>query len=171
MKSLILLSSLIGGLFFTPIENYSVKASRLDLSCENTPELNKKIIEFVDSKMKKRVGRGECWDLAAEALQLINAKWNGKYKYGKEVFYESECIFQGDIIQFEGVTVKYMKDGFFYKEKMAHHTAIIHEVKDKGNFVLAHQNTRFSGRKVGLSTLELKNITKGKFKIYRPIKE
>lgn len=171
MKSLILISSLIVGLGFTPIENNFVKSSGLDFACKNTPELNKQVIKFVDSKMKKRVGRGECWDLAAEALQLINAKWNGKYKYGKEVFYQSECIFPGDIMQFEGVTVKYVTDGFKYKEKMAHHTAIIHEVKDKGHFVLAHQNTRFSGRKVGLSTLELKNITKGKFKIYRPIKE
>jgi hypothetical protein len=171
MKSLIILSSYIVGLFFTPIDNYSVKSSGLNLSCNTTPKLNKQIIEFVNSKIKKRVGRGECWDLAAEALQLTNAKWNGKYKYGKEVFYQSECIFPGDIMQFEGVKVKYVKDGFEYKEKMSHHTAIIHEVKGKGNFVLAHQNTVFSGRKVGLSTLELKNITKGKFKIYRPIKK
>ena len=52
---------------------------------------------------------------------------------------------------------------------MAHHTAIIYEVKGKEEFILADQNTGRSGRKVGLSPIEFKNITKGKFKIFRPV--
>lgn len=140
------------------------------LECDSTPVLNKQIIEFVKTKIKKKVGRGECWDLAAEALQLVSAKWDGKYKYGKEVFVEKDCIYPGDIIQFEGVIIKYTIDGIEYKEKMAHHTAIIYEVKGKGDFILAHQNTAFTGRKVGLSPLQVVNISKGKYKVYRPVK-
>jgi len=71
--------------------------------CNNIPELNQKIIKFVDSKMGKKVGRGECWDLAADALKLVGAKWDGNYKFGIKINPKEECVFPGDIIQFEGV--------------------------------------------------------------------
>lgn len=138
--------------------------------CDKIPELNKEVIHFVKAKMGKKVGRGECWDLAAEALNKVEATWDGNYKYGKEVFVKSDCIFPGDIIQLEGVLIKYEKSGMPFKEKMSHHTAVIFEVPEKGVFVLAHQNTATSGKKVGLSDLDVKNITKGKYMIYRPVK-
>ena len=151
----------------TPIKQ--IEKSNIS-ECDSTPLINKQILDFVKSKIKKKVGRGECWDLASEALKLVDAKWDGKYKYGKEVFVERDCIFSGDIIQFENVVLKYTIDGREYKEKMAHHTAIIYEVKGKGDFILAHQNTSFTGKKLGLSPLDIKNVTKGKFTIYRPVK-
>ena len=43
---------------------------------------------------------------------------------------------------------------------MSHHTAIIYDVMDSTNFTLAHQNTSDSGRKVGLSPLDLNTIVK-----------
>jgi hypothetical protein len=138
--------------------------------CGETPELNKQIIEIVKSKMNTKVGRGECWDLAAEALKGVNAKWNGMYVFGKEVNYKKECIFAGDIIQFERVKLKYTKNGISYVEEMTHHTAVIYEVKAKGIYMLAHQNTTETGKKVGLSEMDVNDVTKGKFKIYRPEK-
>lgn len=137
--------------------------------CDSIPSLNKKIINFVKTKIGKKVGKGECWDVAAEALNTSVAKWDGNYKFGEEVNYKTDCIYPGDIVQFEGVTIKYEIEKKKFSESMAHHTAIIYEVKGKEEFILADQNTGRSGRKVGLSPLELKNITKGKFKIYRPI--
>ncbi|MEI7983817.1 MAG: hypothetical protein WCI71_19375, partial [Bacteroidota bacterium] len=109
-------------------------------------------------------------DLAAEALNSLNAEWDKKYRFGREIDFRDECVYPGDIIQFEKVKVKYREGNRQYEETMYHHTAIIREVKGKGLYILAHQNTAFSGRKVGLSDLDLKNITKGKFKIYRPVK-
>ena len=50
---------------------------------------------------------------------------------------------------------------------MSHHTAIIFEVIDKTNFTMAHQNNGYSGKKVGISPIDLATLTKGKFKIYR----
>jgi len=102
------------------------------------------------------------------SLNLVNAKWDGKYTFGKEVFYNKECIYPGDIIQFEGVTVKYKENNSYITEKMQHHTAIIYEVKGEGDFILANQNTGNS-KKVVLTPLEIKNITRGKYKIYRPV--
>ena len=172
MKISLILSIVYAGLITSPsISSVDVpNAEQLTPNdCDEVPVLNQQIVEFVNTKIKKRVGRGECWDLAFEALNSIDAQWDGKYKYGKEVFYKSECIYPGDLIQFERVKIKYEKDGVVYRGDMAHHTAIVHEVKGEGIFVLAHQNTAFSGKKVGLSDLDVKNISRGKFKIYRPI--
>lgn len=134
---------------------------------DSIPAMNKQIIEFVKTKLKKKVGTGECWDLASEALQTVNAKWDMKYKFGKEIDYKKELIFPGDIIQFENVILNYEKDGKKFTEKMAHHTAIIYEVTNNTNFTMAHQNNGYSGKKVGVSPLDLATLTKGKFKIYR----
>ena len=48
--------------------------------------------------------------------------------------------------------------------------AIIYEVKGNGEYVLAHQNTAYTGRKVGTSPLNLMNVTGGKITIFRPEK-
>ena len=138
--------------------------------CDSIPELNRQVIDFVTSKIKKKVGKGECWDLAAEALNSVGAKWNGQYVFGNVVHYQSECVYPGDIMQFKGVKIHYQVGNRIYDEKMEQHTAIIYEVKAKGDYVLAHQNTSFSGKKVGLSPLKLSDITRGKFTIYRPEK-
>ncbi|MFP5040031.1 hypothetical protein [Parasediminibacterium sp. JCM 36343] len=139
--------------------------------CDSTPQLNKQVIAFVNSKMGKQVGRGECWDLAAEPLNLLGANWNKQLVYGRQVDYEKECVYPGDMMQFEGVTIKYTTpDRVKHIEKMEHHTAIVYEVKGKGYFIIAHQNTGMWGRKVGTSELDLQNITKGRFTIFRPYK-
>lgn len=140
-------------------------------SQDSIPELNRQIIDYVKTTIGKKVDRGECWDLANQALILIKADWDLKYKYGTLVDPKKDIIYPGDLIQFEGVKVKYKKGNATYTETMDHHTAIIYRVIDKGVFELAHQNTGFSGRKVGLSTLDLSTIIKGKMSIYRPKKK
>jgi len=143
----------------------------LNSDCTENLPLNKAIITFVDSKMNKKVKTGECWDLAAEALNLIGAKWDGDLKFGKIVDYKKECIYAGDIIQFENVKVKYTEVNMTREEAMPHHTSIIYTVNGVGEFMLAHQNTAYTGKKVGKSALKLSNITKGTFTIFRPVKE
>ena len=137
-------------------------------TCDTVPVLNKGIIDFVKKHLKKKVGRGECWDLAAEPLNELGANWDKNYVYGLKVNYQTECIYPGDIIQFEGVLVKTQKGNMTITSILDHHTAIIYEVNGTGKFVIAHQNTSDFGRKVGLSELDLDNIQKGSFTIYRP---
>jgi hypothetical protein len=139
--------------------------------CGAIPELNREIVNFVRGKLNQRVGRGECWDLAAEALNHAGAAWDKRYGFGREVNPGRECVFPGDIMQFEGVTVKYQKGGYFYEEMMTRHTAVVFEVKDDASFLMAEQNTSAGGKKVTLNPLELKNIVKGKYRIYRPLNE
>jgi hypothetical protein len=137
-------------------------------SCDTIPELNRKIIEQVRQQIGKTVARGECWDLAALVLNQNGAKWDKRYEFGRRVDPEKECVYPGDIIQFEGVKIKYSKGNTVFTETMEHHTAVINEVTAKGVFILAHQNTGTSGRKVGLSGLDLSTIIKGSYQIYRP---
>lgn len=139
-------------------------------ACDSIPPLNQLVLAFVTPQIKKRVGRGECWDLADYALRSVEAKWDGRYQYGMLLDPKSDCVYAGDIIQFEGVKTMY-KDGTRTEvQEFQHHTAIIYEVKGDGRFVLAHQNTPFSGRKVGLSRLDLSHVVRGRYKIYRPVR-
>lgn len=140
-------------------------------SQDSLPELNKQVIEIVKTTIGKKVDRGECWDLANKVLTELKADWDLKYKYGNPVNYKKEIVYPGDIIQFEGVKVKYKKGNATYTETMDHHTAIVYRVIEPGVFELAHQNTGFSGKKVGLSTLDISTIIKGKMSIYRPVKK
>jgi hypothetical protein len=167
MKSILFIITLIVVSLSSFTKKKSSDSFKYYQTTDSIPVMNKQIIEFVKTKIKKKVGTGECWDLAAEALQLVNAKWDMKYKFGKEIDFKKEPIYPGDIIQFENVILNYEKDGKKFTEKMPHHTAIIFEVIDKTNYTIAHQNNGYSGKKVGVSPLDLATLTKGKFKIYR----
>jgi len=138
------------------------------------PELNKKIIDFVNQSMGKTVGAGECWDLAALSLEYAGAFHDRSsektiYVFGKVIDPEKKKIYPGDIIQMKNVKLQYKKDNGIYTENMAHHTAIVYQVNGKGDFEIAHQNTSFSGRKVGKSSIRLDDVKSGKLTFYRPI--
>ncbi|HAN18124.1 MAG: hypothetical protein A2X13_04125 [Bacteroidetes bacterium GWC2_33_15] len=134
------------------------------------PELNTEIVKYVESVMGTKVERGECWDLANQALLKVDADWDREYKYGNKIDPEKDKIFPGDIVQFEKIKVKYAKGNATYTEIMEHHTAIVYKVIDKGVFELAHQNTEFSGRKVGISKFDISTVVQGKMFFYRPTK-
>lgn len=146
------------------------------LHLPDIPPLNQKVVSYVDSVIGKKVGRGECWDLASSALDHAGAyldKSSQKtiYVFGKKLNPEKDQIFPGDILQIENVKLEYTKGNMIYTENMSHHTAVIYEVISSGHFKIAHQNTSFSGRKVGVSELNLNTMKKGKIIFYRPYKK
>jgi hypothetical protein len=138
--------------------------------CNEKLPLNEKVLEFVKSKIGMKTGRGECWDLAAEALDFAGADWDHAFKFGRKLNPEKDCIYPGDIIQFEGVKAECKQGNTISTQEMKQHTAVIFEVKQKGSFVLAEQNTSYGGRKVTLSPFELQFVKKGRYYIYRPAK-
>jgi hypothetical protein len=156
---------LISILFFSAFFAFSSMQTSQDI-----PTMNLEIVKYVERVMGTQVDRGECWDIAYQALTLTNAKWDGMYKYGKAIDYKKEAVYPGDIIHFKGVVVKQTVGFSTITETMEQHTAIILKVYDKGVYELAHQNTSFSGRKVGTSPIDLNGVTKGKVTIYRPVK-
>lgn len=140
------------------------------------PNLNKKVVEYVDLVIGKKVDRGECWDLAAAALDHAGAYLDRSsqktiYIFGKTLNPKKDTIYPGDIIQIENVKLEYTSGNMIYTETMSHHTAIIYEVIDKDHFRIAHQNTSFSGKKVGISELNMEHIEKGKVIFYRPFRK
>jgi hypothetical protein len=148
----------------------------LILPAKETPLLNQKVIEYVKTVIGQKVGRGECWDLAAAALDYAGAyldRSNQKsiYVFGEKLNPNKDRIFPGDIMQIENLSIEYTKGNTIYTENMSHHTAIVYEVISVDHFKIAHQNTSFSGRKVGLSELDMSNITNGKIIFYRPYRK
>ncbi len=153
--------------------NKLILALILLLGSAEIPSLNKKVINFVDSVIGEKVGRGECWDLAAAALDHAGAyldRSNQKdiYVFGKKLNPTKDQIYPGDILQIENLKLEYTEGNTIYTENMSHHTAIIYEIIDRDQFKIAHQNTSFSGRTVGVSILNMQNIKKGKVIFYRP---
>ena len=132
------------------------------------PEVNAQVLAFVEVHRGKRVGTGQCWDLAAAALNAAHAKWDGRYGFGTPVDPVMEVVLPGDIIQFEGVLVEHVGPNSKSQESFSHHTAIVQAVLGTGHYTIAHQNFGRAGRKVSLLDLELDHIVKGTFTIYRP---
>ncbi|MBY0426570.1 MAG: hypothetical protein K2Q22_13095 [Cytophagales bacterium] len=139
-------------------------------AAQQNQTINQLIVQNLQSLINTQVGRGECWDLADKLLTDASAKWTPPYVYGKAVNPMKDSILAGDMIQFEGIKLEYEKDGAFYKESMEHHTAVVYKVIDKGKYLIAHQNNAYSGRKVGVSELQLPWVKKGKMYFYRPEK-
>jgi hypothetical protein len=135
--------------------------------CDSIAPLNKQVLRYAQTNLKKKVGRGECWDLAKYALENCNATWDKKFEFGRQLAHE-ECIMPGDVIQFKGVKIKYKEGKKTFYITMDQHTAIIHKVISSDEIELIHQNTAFSGKKVGVSSIKFSTITKGKYTIYRP---
>lgn len=139
-----------------------------NIFAQDIPELNKQILEYVKSVNGKKVDRGECWDLAYQALNRVNADWDKAFIYGDKINPKKDKVFPGDLIQFENIVIKYTEGNATYTETMGQHTAIVNKVLGDGIFEIAHQNTQFSGKKVGLSKLNINYIVKGNIYFYRP---
>lgn len=143
---------------------------------EGLPELNNKIVKYVDSVMGTKVDRGECWDLAAGALAYSGAYFDRSSKktvtiYGRLLNPKKEEILPGDLMQFENVALEWKEGYSTYSQSMGHHTAIVYKVNGPGDYEIAHQNTSTWGKKVGVSNFRMDRVKKGKIMIYRPIKE
>lgn len=135
--------------------------------CDSVLALNAQIVDLAGKKLGKKVDRGECWDLAKYVLDETGANWDGLFKFGGQLK-KGECIMPGDIIQFEKLKTVAQVNGVKTTETFPQHTAIVYEVKSADEIVLIHQNTGYTGKKVGKSTFKFSTITSGKYVIYRP---
>lgn len=131
---------------------------------DQIPELNQKIVNYCKASEGKKIDRGECWDLAAFALNEVKAKWSPPYNFGTKYDFKKDAILAGDVIQFENVEFK----GENYSITMPHHTAIVLEVLNDKKCVIAHQN--FAGkRKVQFTEIDFAVLKKGRVQFFRPI--
>jgi hypothetical protein len=151
--------------FFTHKVNKTLPADMLNL------ELNDKINEYINKVMNTKVGRGECWDLAQEALDLNMADWTRPVTFGRPLNPERDEIKAGDIIQFRSVKItEHLPNGVTKYETLGDpdHTALVYKVLGKKHYTLVHQNVR-GNRSVIKGDINLTKVTSGNYWIYRPV--
>lgn len=122
-----------------------------------------KVIAYCDANKGKKVGKGECWDLAKEALNNAGATWTPPYVFGKELT-KKDALQPGDILQFEKVRIEY-PDGAW--KELPHHTAVVYSVSEGKKITMAEQNAN-GKRFVIFSDIDLSFVKKGKYTAYRP---
>lgn len=133
-------------------------------------ELNGKIVAFVDQAAGSKVGRGECWDLAQEALDTNLADWSRPVTFGRLLDPESDEIKAGDIIQFRALKItEHLPGNVTRQESLGNpdHTAVIYKVLGKKHYTLAHQNVA-GKRRVVKTDIDLAQVVSGRYWIYRP---
>lgn len=149
-------------------QSMQAQSSDVDSAAVAIPELNQRIVSYAMSQEGKKVGRGECWDLAAEALNNGGANWDGSYEFGDIVDWKNQEILPGDIVQFANVEVERRNGNSILSERYTKHTAVVVGVSGKGLFTIAHQNVEPIGKKVATSELHMKDVRRGKLTFFRP---
>ncbi len=155
-----------------------VLSSAMSAQQDSLPVVNARIVAFVRGHMGEKVGRGECWDLAAAALNAAGAKWDGDHGFGRRVDRANERVLPGDIIQFERVEFRWEEGREVHTIRMPQHTAVVLEVPDDASgeepqdaYLIAQQNTQETGRTTGTGHLVLSHRTKGRILFFRPVGE
>jgi hypothetical protein len=140
---------------------------------KDLPELNRKVLEFARENKGKKVGDGECWTLAAEALKAAQARGPRKLaapgEDGKDHYTDfgrklegKEKILPGDLVQFEKAKVVNGTNLWFFPQ----HTAIVFGAKGR-KLTLIHQN--YNGKRLVFTMpLDLAGLREGTVEIYRP---
>ena len=119
----------------------------------------------------KVFGRGECWDFAAELLDRTNCDWNRPFAFGQLIDPKTSALQPGDILQFESVKIEWKREGRYGTILLGFpsHTAIV--LSAAGSVVeIAHQNYNRT-RKVSRLSFDLKDVTAGKWRAFRPVKK
>jgi len=119
-----------------------------------------KIIEFSMKNLNKKVGTGECWDLASEALNNANADWSSPFNFGTKV--DINKAQRADILQFTDIKIEFE----FGSMSFPQHTAIVYKANKK-LITLLHQNFN-NKRAVDTITINLRDIKNGKIEAFRP---
>ena len=148
----------------------SISSASFAIDRDTIPPLNRRIVEYVQTHMGKKVDRGECWDLAAGALNESGATWDGFYGFGTVVDWRKQEVLPGDIIQFEGVEVEHREGNSVRRDTFVKHTAVVFEVRERGVYLIAHQNYN-KVRKVATLDLRMSDVRGGKLRFYRPVGE
>jgi hypothetical protein len=156
--------------------------------------VNDKVVAFAKKSIGEKVGNGECWTLANDALKSAGGKSSSAYRdtpnegdyvwgelvYGREVKNGKPVesgnaklkVVPGDIIQFRDAKFAGQRaDGGTYSMTAVHHTAIVVNAAPDGKVIaILHQN--WNGYKtVAEAILTLTDLQQGWVKVYRPAKE
>jgi hypothetical protein len=124
--------------------------------------LNGKVRAFALDHLGRKVGDGQCWTLAAEALIHAGARPAEGYTFGEPI--PRGQISPGDILQFK--RARFDRGGRYWQLGLPDHTAIVEAVQ--GNVAtLLHQN--FGSQTVTRLTIDFADQTQGETRAFRPL--
>jgi hypothetical protein len=155
--------------------------------------LNDKVVQFCKDKLGEKVGDGECFALAYEALMATGAKPPGAFKDfpNKEDYVWGNLVYAleikggsrnekkvrgmsvkpGDVIQlgdatFEGQNLR----GFeVYSFTYTHHTVVVGTVQNGGKMLTAFEQNVNDKKIVMATPYRLSDLKTGWVRIYRPV--
>lgn len=127
------------------------------------PPLNEEVLKFASNNLGHKVGRGECWDLADQALRASGAEPARGYVFGERI--DVDDVIPGDILQF--TSARFDEPGYWVLMGTPNHTAVVQAVDEQRLFIL-QQN--FSGKRY-VTTYDFTpgNMTSGTLEAFRPI--
>ncbi len=133
--------------------------------------LNRRIMAFAAKNFGKQVGNGECWTLAADALQAAGGIPAQDYVFGRPLN-RDEQWWPGDIIQFTKCRFKETLPGpgnrhVIISAGAPNHTAI-YGGQQNGSSMIAQQNNN-GVKKVSVMYLDFSTLVSGSFNVYRPL--
>lgn len=166
-------------------------------AADTVPEagpINKRVVAYCKKYMGKRVGNGECADLAFQALIASGAESPddfkddpkpGDYVWGSLVYgHRIEAgdhlekgdrggVRPGDIVQMRDVIIEHEEVGDDYVSKETidadHHTAVVSKVSEDGmTYEVIEQNSN-EIPVVTAGQLHLEDMKRGYILVYRPI--
>ncbi|MBT4866897.1 MAG: CHAP domain-containing protein [Planctomycetaceae bacterium] len=126
------------------------------------PRLNRRVLQFALSQMGRKVGNGECWTLADQALRQSGARGAINFNFGRQI--PLAQIQPGDILQFKSARFDFGNSFYFFGAP--DHTVVVLGVEGTKVTIL-HQN--FGKKIVTKLTVDFKNMTKGKVWAWRPV--
>ena len=155
------------------------------------PSLGEKIVDYCKSHKGQQVDRGECYDLAHQALRSAGAKTGGKDSPGEGDYTWGDLILvlesaktspkatqgklgdvrPGDILQFRDAKFEGPLRGRNgrYATIMDHHTAVVSGVERQGKVVKIYQQNHNGKRVVLHDTLYTDDLKQGWMRVYRPV--
>ncbi len=114
------------------------------------------------NNLGRRVGDGECWTLAAQAMKQSGAQPPRGYVFGRTISLKDAN--PGDILQFKSARFETARERKLLGTP--NHTAIVYATRDGKTFVL-HQN--FGSKKVTTLDLDFQDLVSGSVIAYRPL--
>lgn len=132
------------------------------------PTLGEAVAAFAEAHTGRKVGTGECWDLAQQALNKAGARWDGRHGFGDAV--EVADVQRGDVVQFDNVLIERRSPERLEQDRMGPHTAVVLAVEGPGRYLLAHQNFGKAGRKVSRYALVMDDVKRGTVSFFRPVR-